>query len=328
MKKRFVELDYFKGILVIFMVLCHCIQFFGHEGEIVQGTITTIINLTTFSGFFFAFGYAHQLSYLDKDYKAVVGRMLIGTVKILIAYYISGICFYAFAKDMIYNPDTVLDVILFRAFPGWSEFLVSFVMLNLLVIIFFKLIKKANYVVLIIWAAVSVLLCFIPYEAVTSSVLSLFIGSTHFVTFPVLQYSVFYIAGVVVAKKGLKPNFKMFIISLIPTVAFIVYYAVGGHQPSRFPPHFLYIFGSALVLVFYFFVSYKLLRFKDTRVVKLLEQFGGDSLYYLLISNILIFALSGSSFSYRSFGYATISWIILLAVSVYIKTLVAKLNKN
>ena len=49
-------MDILKGILVLQMVLCHCIQFFGRDSKPIQKQICDYINLTTFSGFFFAFG--------------------------------------------------------------------------------------------------------------------------------------------------------------------------------------------------------------------------------------------------------------------------------
>ena len=55
-RKRDEAVDVMKGILVLQMVLCHCIQFFCDDANLAVHVLRDYINLTTFSGFFFAFG--------------------------------------------------------------------------------------------------------------------------------------------------------------------------------------------------------------------------------------------------------------------------------
>ena len=52
-----------------------------------------------------------------------------------------------------------------------------------------------------------------------------------------------------------------------------------------------------------------------------LEKVGKASLYYLLLSNIFLFALDGSHFSFRSEGYAYAFFVIVILVISYLEWL-------
>ena len=92
MNTRKREIDIQKGILTIGMILCHCIQFFGKEEYGLQKILVNLINLSTFSGFMFCFGYTNQVAYYEKSWKSSSVKMLRNVFRILIAFYISGIC--------------------------------------------------------------------------------------------------------------------------------------------------------------------------------------------------------------------------------------------
>jgi len=131
--KRDYSIDYFKGLLVIGMVYTHVLQFFSNN-ELFPSVvyITQYFNLITFAGFVFSFGYVCQLAYYRKDLRQVFMSMLITGLKILIAFYISGVSFQVFVGDQSLNMKTILPVILLQVIPGWSEFLVSFALIILI----------------------------------------------------------------------------------------------------------------------------------------------------------------------------------------------------
>ena len=58
--------------------------------------------------------------------------------------------------------------------------------------------------------------------------------------------------------------------------------------------------------------------------VEVLSFIGRNSLYYLLMSNILIFAVAGSKFSYRANGYAYGFYIVLLVILTYLERQIRK----
>lgn len=74
MNARKREIDIQKGMLTVAMMLCHCIQFFGKEEYGLQKILVNLINLSTFSGFMFCFGYTNQIAYYQKEWKTVLER--------------------------------------------------------------------------------------------------------------------------------------------------------------------------------------------------------------------------------------------------------------
>ena len=80
--------------------------------------------------------------------------------------------------------------------------------------------------------------------------------------------------------------------------------------------------GMALVYGYYL-ISIGIERKRDLfiieRIAHYLEETGKVSLYCLLLSNLFIFALAGSSFSFRSEGYAYTFFIVILLLMGYLK---------
>ena len=75
MNARKREIDIQKGMLTVAMMLCHCIQFFGKEEYGLQKILVNLINLSTFSGFMFCFGYTNQIAYYRKEWKNSFGKI-------------------------------------------------------------------------------------------------------------------------------------------------------------------------------------------------------------------------------------------------------------
>lgn len=83
--KRDSSLDIFKGFLIIGMIFAHIIQFFSNWSFFLDYYISMYINIITFSGFMFSFGYVSQIAYLKKEFKDVYKNMLMGSLKALVA---------------------------------------------------------------------------------------------------------------------------------------------------------------------------------------------------------------------------------------------------
>ena len=59
------SVDFMKGILVILMIAAHVVQFFPC-GKIAD-LFSAYVNLTTFSGFMFTFGFVCYTTYIEKS---------------------------------------------------------------------------------------------------------------------------------------------------------------------------------------------------------------------------------------------------------------------
>ncbi|HBI72399.1 MAG TPA: hypothetical protein DDY59_04330 [Lachnospiraceae bacterium] len=319
-------IDCQKGILTLLMLLCHCIQFFGEESRPVQGFLVDYINLTTFSGFYFCFGYVNYKAYFSKDFTHAVKRMLKNAGKLLIAFYISEIAFYALFENKIFKIDLLGDVLLIRSYAGWSEFLISFAGILILGLLLFPVFKKMRLGIFALFGAISIAACFLPYEKQTVPQLALLIGSEKYITYPCVQYMVYFAFGVLLSR--MEWVFHKFVllgcgIASLPVIGF---YILKRDLPGRFPPSWIYITGAFLFIYLYYLLCHWLTARKNMRIAGIvsayLSEVGANSLFYLLISNLLIFAFAGSAFSFRSTLYATGFYIILLLIIPYLKKLI------
>ena len=296
MNERDTKIDIFKGLLVLGMIYCHVLQFFC-DSEVYPsaGIITSFINIVTFPGFVFCFGYSTRIAYLSRELKEVYLRILNSAFKTLAAFYISGISFRVFVDGRPFNFDTAVKVITLSDIPGWSEFLVSFSLFTLLAAVLFRPLKLLLENRLLFWT-VFVLLFFttlIPYQMINTPQLGLLVGTTRFASFPVLQYMPFYLLGMYFQRH--KPGFDLGILAgaIVLTAAAAVNMALhGGELPGRFPPTVFWLFLSMLPLHLYYTASVHL--DKVQRVSGYFQPIGRSTLMFLLLSNILIFALDGS----------------------------------
>lgn len=136
----------------------------------------------------------------------------------------------------------------------------------------------------------SLLSTFIPYEYVIVPLLGVFIGTTKFACFPLLQYSMFYLFGIYFCKNGLKMNKSILMISCLLTGISLIFIVVNHRLPNRFPPELFWITLPCAPLAVYWVV---LERIKKADIVSKLQRqigmYGSNMLDYLVLSNLLIF---------------------------------------
>ena len=244
-KERNQEIDIMKGLLTLAMILCHCLQFFGKEDAGIEKILVNVINLTTFSGFLFCFGFVCCLAYFQGDTKRGIAHMLRNMIRLLLAFYISGIAYMAFKEQKIFRKDFLWEILTLRRYPGWSEFLASFAAVLLAGAVLLPVLRKTNGWVVMAAALISLLACFIPYGKITNPWLALFLGSESYTTFPVLQYSVYFVAGIWAAKRKKWPDWKLFFGAVVLSAPCVWYYWKYDGLPGRFPPSALFIGGGA-----------------------------------------------------------------------------------
>ncbi|MBF2025192.1 MAG: hypothetical protein IGS48_00285 [Oscillatoriales cyanobacterium C42_A2020_001] len=293
MKQRDQTIDVLKGMLVFGMVLSHVAGLISSNADFPIKHVWLLTGLVTFSGFVFSFGYACQLAYFGKDFQSSYQRMLMTALKPLIAFYISGIYWRAFV-DKNLDFKGVLKILILRDIPPFSEFLVSFSLIILVSLLLFSQIQKVTANYKSFWLAFSLLLLttFIPYSWINISQLGLIVGTDRFPTYPVLQYFSIYLAGVYFARHRIITNKRVLGISTIGFAGFIVFYLYTRQLPSRFPPSFLWITAS-LFLVYFYYLSARYLS-KQRILSTLLSAWGKNVLFYLLMSNLIIFTFRGA----------------------------------
>ncbi len=334
---RMVWLDFFKGLLVFVMVLAHCIQFFGDEKKLIQGAVSELANLTTFSGFFFIFGTTGTVAYLKQPVKQACYKIAISFWRYIFAYYVSAFAFSIFVEGSFFLPRTVWNIISFRELKGYSEFLLAFAAMQLIVLVLLPLwnrMKQRHYALL---ALISILAVLFPFKQNEEPVIGLFVGSEKFYSFPVLPYLIYFIAGMWYFKyaqdysKRVKWMIAAGMVLLSTPCAIYLFH----HQelPQRFPPGLLFIFGAAFVILLYTCLCRKLEQLCVRsgilqRILLPLQIMGENSLLFLLLSNLVIFALKGKAFYKQSVGFVIVIFIIILYLCFFIVKITNKKTKQ
>ena len=162
-------------------------------------------------------------------------------------------------------------------------------------------------------ACISCIACYLPYDRIHNSWLALLIGSCDYITFPVLQYGVFFAAGVLFCKKKIKWNVWILLGTVLAGIPCIVAIIKTGMLPERFPPSLWFVGGGCALVYGYYILSLGIACY--------LEKVGKASLYYLLLSNLLIFALASSAFSFRSEMYAYTFFLVTVLLVGYFNTI-------
>ncbi|MDX2231926.1 MAG: hypothetical protein NW220_19990 [Leptolyngbyaceae cyanobacterium bins.349] len=279
--------------------------------------------LVTFSGFMFSFGYACQLAYFGKEFQSSYKRMLMTAVKPLIAFYISGMYWRAFV-DKDFSLRTLLRILVLKDIPPFSEFLVSFSLVILVSLLFFNQIqylmeKKSEF-----WIVCLLLLLttFVPYQLININQMGLLIGTDKFPTYPVVQYFPLFLLGAYFAKHKIVRDRRVFVVSLSGLIAFLIFYLPEQVAPSRFPPSLLWIMASLFLVYSYYQIARRL---STQRVLNhLLSTWGKNVLFYLLISNILIFTFRGAYQPVLLHPIASFGLTVLMLLTItFLTTIVA-----
>ncbi|WP_138495274.1 acyltransferase family protein [Paenibacillus pinistramenti] len=332
-RRRDRSIDLFKGLLVAGMVYCHCLQFFSDQQVYPAGQRwIDIINLITFSGFVFSFGYASQLAYYSKSFRRAAPRMLLTAFKMLVAFWLSGLAYRLFIDGRPLSWAGIRPVLLVEEMPGWSEFLISFAYLTLAGLVLFVPLKWAVRRKAAGFLAAALLLAatYIPYGAIHAVKLGPLIGTRDFASFPAVQYFPYYLLGMLFAKYRIGWDWRVLAGAAAASACFVWKWLApgeGGVLPERFPPSLWWIIGPALVLYGYYLLARVLGRFQDRwmersahpfYLLQPLEVMGRNVLWFLLLSNMLIFAAAASQRSYGLLlppGEAFILALALLAVT-------------
>lgn len=297
--KRNRAIDYEKGIIVAAMVFCHVLQHFGNTGAFPeQSVLILIVCAMAFSTFMFAYGRSVLLAYYNRGFKAAAPRMAGSIVRSYLAFCISGVAHRVLCGEKNFSFNVVKRVFLLEDIPGMSEFLAAFAVLGLVALVLFWPLKKLLEHKKIFWVVTFACFftSFMPYGAIRNPQLGLLIGSTKFYLLPVLQYLPFFLAGLYVSKYDMEKKPVWLIVSGVLTAASVVYTIIWG-EPGRFPPTLLWLtmpcFGIVLLDMLAELINKGTAeRAWAAKIMAPVENMGRNSLYYLLTSNLILFALT------------------------------------
>lgn len=320
-RNRDITLDLMKSLLVIGMITAHVVQLCYVGGSKLVALFSLFINVVTFSSFMFCFGCASWLAYFRKyqEKAQIKGKLFRNFIRLLICFYISGYGFL-WLVDSDFSLSTAAKVLVLWKIPGYSEFLLSFAFLNIVIYGLYRIIRstivnkyKMGGVIFF-----SLLSTFMPYGLIIIPVLGVFVGSTKFACFPILQYFPFFLVGLYCQRFGKFGSKKLWLLACLSTLSSFIYILFTCQIPVRFPPSLFWIlWASAFTLLYYQISSVMGGWMKNSRCRILADVFGAYTLDYLVISNLMIFALRnvcGKTFEW----YECCLWTFIILVVCYL----------
>ena len=280
------SLDFMKGMITILMIAAHIFQFFMINNQGLY-FFSNYVNLTTFSAFLFCFGYVCNIAYFSTD-SLPRKRIFIHIIKTLIAFYISAFGFEMIVLNTM-NYHGLLKVLRFSRISGYSEFLLSFVYLYVIIFVFGEQIKKIlnNNYLMILMITLSLFFACIPYDKVTKIQLSPLLGSNSIPSFPIVQYFSYFLIGAFLSNKKIFFNKGLLLGAICGSVCFLIYTLNLKMMPSRFPPKILWVIGGYFPVYVYYIFSKKIN--KNSSFANLCIFLGKKTLICLVVSNLILF---------------------------------------
>lgn len=284
---RAADLDLFKTILVWGMITAHCIQLLAFRPKPAAMVASDVVNLITFSGFMFAFGWGLGLSRgSPKGWWARLKPVLL----LGLATWVSEFAFMALVEKAKFAPELIWNIVTFIRLYGWSEFLASFFVLYLIIAIARPwLVAIGERWYLMVPAALACLAASWIVVSRDIPLMATVVGTTNFASFPILPYLPWFLLGIFYARNPEHPRAADWVLAAIGTGLCALWTAYYGEYPGRFPPTVLWVVGPALILLLYVVVA----RFigRRVRIPAILLGTGRHVLAALLVSNLIIFGL-------------------------------------
>ncbi|MBB5189613.1 hypothetical protein HNQ50_000323 [Silvimonas terrae] len=328
-KPRSEEIDLAKGLLTISMVFTHVVQFLGHGDSLFQFYFCTLTNVGAFPGFYFFFGFAAWRAYLGKE-KTPVTAVFWTAFKCYLAFVISGVCFLLLYSKQPFGGDLVWSVVLLQKIPGYSEFLITFAFLLVTAVACKRLIVKAtnSYIPLLITSAVLISVSFFPRDAGQSFLPEYLWEIAHIWAtghgFVVLPFFGYFLAGAYFARHEPKIPEWVFGVSLALINIFIGLWVYGYH-PSRFPVYPPWILWGIPVVYAYYWLGRFIAQRGPAPVKTYLNLVGQNVLLYLLISNVILFTITGNKIvDGVDWQHMYIPFLVIMATVLFLQKITVK----
>ena len=282
--------DVLKGAAVCCMVFAHTVQLLPPGGDACTQFAYYFVNLTAFPAFLFCFGYACRRAYLQKPRAAAARGLARGFCKTMAALYACGLAWLLCTGG--FGPKAAAKLLLALQLPGYSEFLLSFALLYVLVWALHGALRRvvAHGWAVALAAAAGLALTWFPYSRVHLPVLGALVGMQGASVFPLAQYAAYFLLGAWFSGRTARFSAPVAMCAALGTAAFYVFYAVRGEYTARFPPTALWVAGDAAWVYAAWLVCMRTASWRAVRALRLAFA-GRHSLWFLTASNIMLFVL-------------------------------------
>lgn len=247
-------------------------------------------------------------------------------MKLTSAFWISGVA-YDLLIEQKYDIINYIEILKFTKLPRYSEFLATFVVLNLFILIFFRVFKKLinNKENILLLSLASLAFTLLPYCNINLPWIDLIIN-TETKCYPLLPYMSFFFGGIYVAKYKPKFNTKIFLVMFLYSIA---YFSLINHNylllASRYPASITFILGGYLFIYLYYYITkFICIKVEKNTLLDSISSIGEDTLSFLVISNLLIFItqyiIIEKSIKINILQTFIVYFIILLICCLYAKS--------
>jgi hypothetical protein len=288
--KRDYHLDTVKGLAVIAMSFVHVNIFFLDSSNVVLDSITKWGAISCFSSFLLISGILVGKS-ISKGKKPSWFKTVKEIFYIYLVYLIIGLLSWYVTKGRLSVPE-IDSIIILKELPLLSEYLINFLLLNLLLKLCYGCIKKISKSVILtilISVAVYILGQYLYSIEFFNNVWfkGLFVGIGDYHYFPLLQYLPIYLLGIYLGRKDKKTYFIYAFVILL--ISYFVLKVFNLSSWRRFPPSSLFLTQSLLIplSILAFLKGFKVkVRFL------IIEHFAKNSLLSLLLLTVITLLLA------------------------------------
>ncbi len=304
------------------MVYAHTLAILGLPGPDLFSGVVGLVDLVAFSGFLFCFGYSCYLAYFRPERPLAMRRIASTALKPLLAFLVSGLAYRLFIQHRSFDSMMLFRLLSLQEIAPFSEFLLAFSLILALTALARQPISVLLARPKLLATLIVLCLCttFVPF--MTNSIyVNLLIGAGPATVFPLVPYYPIFLLGMAAARYGIISNRRVLVACIVALGALFGEAALGG-QLRRFPPSAFWVCGSLAV-------AYGTVLLAHTRPFAgsagaVLANIGRNVLFYLLLSNILLFALrSLMSQPLPNAACVPIALLLLLLIAFF-SSLVAK----
>ena len=249
--KRELKIDLIKAFLVLGMIFSHSLDFFINR-TYISNIVGNFLNLVSFPGFLFVFGYNSYNAYIKNEKRNINKKIVKKIIKLILCYYISGYI-YIFLINENYKYIDYIKILFFLKPAGYSEFLLTFALIYLLVLLCRKQLRIISEKDIYMIICIIISIVFILIEPIKKEIpFSYLFLKTNIMSFPLLPYFNIFIIGMYFAKN--KPIFNSKVCIIL--YGMLCYYVImsSEHLAIRYPVNIAYISGSYVFIYIYYYI--------------------------------------------------------------------------
>lgn len=331
MKEKFRDnsIDFLRTIAILLMVFAHANALLRIDSNPANEFFQNAGNIICFSLFVFCYG--ASLYYSKEDRKSTKLLRRIGLL--YFAYLV--VVALNIIENHITDGQTMLSYLSFVKLPGYGEFLVAFILFD---VIYFLLKKPIDYIskdfalIVIISATLFGFSFFLLNQPYHNFLTNLLWGQKDLFSFPIFQYFIIFLLGMYYSKKRSENNLETQNLIVLTIVLASIYILSYFFNPSfgidfyRWPPSLLFIlnnliFISVLILIFDLFRSF---INKNNGLFEIPSSYAFH-LFYIHIVILYLLRWSGVR------GFILLSYALSLAITAlpfFIRYVQIKTQKN